>query len=564
MAHHHSINDFGKFLVAEKLATEDQKKVLFKKYEDIGCGLSELIISSGILSEEKLAGAVAEFTQSRLAKTNDYPVKPIKPTGWDTSFFHLHQVVPCLSDDDQTNIIISAPLSDISMNALIFLFGRSFEIKVGTFSEINSCLNRVLCDHDTKAEETTTDSPTDLTEERLAELALTAPTIRFLNQLIASAVELRASDIHLRPNNKKLEVKLRIDGCMEVVSDLPSVSPAAVISRVKILASLNIAEQRLPQDGRFQLNIDGRHVDIRASILPQSEGERVVLRLLDQQNAFPHLENIGFEDDDIIRIRKFLSASHGLILLVGPTGSGKTTTLYSALNEIDDRNRNILTVEDPIEYQLAGISQMQVKPEIGLSFAQALRAILRQDPDVIMVGEIRDKETAQIAIHAALTGHLVFSTLHTNSAAGAIERLLDLGCEEYLIASALIGIVSQRLVRKLCHSCREVEETSTLKSFARGNIERGAFSLLQAFREKGCEKCRHTGFRGRLAIAEVLHVDARIAEAISSRLSADEIFQIAVDAGMRSLFRDGLLKVEQGVTSLDEIGAFAAMEIACE
>jgi general secretion pathway protein E len=400
---------------------------------------------------------------------------------------------------------------------------------------------------DLSAVATEFESPKDLLE-----LTEEAPIIRLLNALLLQAVKEKASDIHVEPYEKELEVRMRIDGILHRVLSPPKIIQDALISRVKIMANLDIAEKRLPQDGRIRLLIGSRDIDIRVSIVPTFFGERAVLRLLDRRQGLIGLNEVGLDEKDTKNIEELLSRTNGIVLVTGPTGSGKTTTLYAALNRIHTEEKNIITVEDPVEYQLKGVGQIHVNPKIGLTFASGLRSILRQDPDVIMVGEIRDYETAEIAIQASLTGHLVLSTLHTNDSASAITRLIDMGVEPFLIASSLVAVVAQRLVRTICPLCKE--------SYTAGEEQRRYFpvSLSRAssftlHQGRGCDRCRGSGYLGRTGIFEVLPMTNEIRQMIAARKDSQVIKDQAVKAGMRTLYMDGLNKALKGDTTLQEV-----------
>lgn len=372
-----------------------------------------------------------------------------------------------------------------------------------------------------------------------------APIIRLLNALFLQALKDRASDIHIEPYEKELEVRFRIDGILQKVLSPPKIIQDALISRVKIMANLDIAEKRLPQDGRIRLLIAGKDIDIRVSIVPTVYGERAVLRLLDRSYGLIELSKLGLDDKG--QFEQLLLHTSGIILVTGPTGSGKTTTLYAALNRIHTEEKNIITVEDPVEYQLKGVGQIQVNPKIGLTFAAGLRSILRQDPDIIMVGEIRDFETAEIAIQASLTGHLVLSTLHTNDAPSAITRILDMGVEPFLVASSLIAVLAQRLVRTLCPFCKDTYEPDP--------FEKNYFDIPPAmlYKATGCDKCKYTGYIGRTGIFELLIIDNKIRQMITSRQDAVVIKEYAISKGMKTLYKDGTNKALKGYTTLQEV-----------
>jgi general secretion pathway protein E len=389
--------------------------------------------------------------------------------------------------------------------------------------------------------------------EHLKDLASEAPVIRMVNLIMQRAVEMRASDIHVEPFEQVLKVRFRVDGVLREVESPPVRSTAAVISRIKIMAKLNIAERRLPQDGRIKLQVQGKELDLRVSTVPTMHGESVVIRLLHKESIKFDFGSLGFEGEALNRFLGVLEQPHGIILITGPTGSGKSTSLYTALHKINTPDRKIITVEDPVEYQLEGVNQIQTKPQIGLTFAAALRSIVRQDPDVIMIGEMRDIETARIAVQSALTGHLVLSTLHTNDAAGGVTRLLDMGLEDYLIASTVNGILGQRLVRRLCPHCRESfepmpEVAAELKLW---NFSDAREVLL--YRPKGCEACDGTGYRGRLAISELLVMTDDIRRLVMTNAPARKIEDQALLEGMETMYDDGIRKAVRGLTTVEEV-----------
>jgi len=427
--------------------------------------------------------------------------------------------------------------SGVVIDAINRLYGQ-----VGTAQDVMES----IAGEDLSSVATEFESPRDILE-----LTEEAPIIRLLNALFQQAIKERASDIHIEPYEKELDVRIRVDGILHRVLSPPKIIQDALISRVKVMANLDIAEKRLPQDGRIRLLIGGKDIDIRVSIVPTSFGERAVLRLLDRKHGLIGLSELGLNEDDKRDLEELLLRSNGIVLVTGPTGSGKTTTLYAALNRIHTEDKNIITVEDPVEYQLRGIGQIQVNPKIGLTFASGLRSILRQDPDVIMVGEIRDLETAEIAVQASLTGHLVLSTLHTNDASSAITRLIDMGVEPFLIASSLIAVLAQRLVRKICPYCKEpYKPTEAEISYFSGSAP---FSTVQLQRGRGCDRCRGSGYLGRTGIFELLRTDGTVRELITGRKDSQLIKDHAVASGMKTLYLDGLDKVLKGYTTLEEV-----------
>ena len=396
------------------------------------------------------------------------------------------------------------------------------------------------------------DDETGFTDNNLDEAAEDASIIRFVNQVLKDAIELRASDIHLEPFEDELRIRYRIDGVLQEVPVPTQVKrfQPAIVARVKILSHLNIAEKRLPQDGRIKVRIEDAEVDIRVSIIPMLHGEAVVMRLLRQNSALRGARDLGMNERELSCLERVLQLPHGIVLVTGPTGSGKTSTLYTALNEINDSDRKIITIEDPVEYQLKGVNQIQVNEKTGLTFARGLRSILRHDPDVILIGEIRDQETAQIAVQASLTGHLVFSTLHTNDAAGAVTRLVDMGVEPYLVASSLEAVLAQRLVRLLCPHCRQVDTTPTARAY---KTKIGLTADTVVYRAVGCRECRQTGYHGRRAIFEWMDTNAEIRELVLKNASTDSIREAARRSGMKTLAEDGRRLVEQGVTTIEEV-----------
>ncbi len=404
---------------------------------------------------------------------------------------------------------------------------------------------QTISGEDLSAVATEFESPKDILE-----LTSDAPIIRLLNALLQQAVKERASDIHIEPYENELDVRMRIDGVLRSVLKPPKLIQDALVSRVKIMAGLDIAEKRLPQDGRIRLLIGGRDIDVRVSVIPTVHGERVVLRLLDRRHGVIGLTELGMEPAEQSLFEKLLGNQSGIILVTGPTGSGKTTTLYAALNRIHTTEKNIITVEDPVEYQLKGIGQIQVNPKIGLTFATGLRSILRQDPDVIMVGEIRDIETAEIAVQASLTGHLVLSTLHTNDASSAVTRLVDMGVEPFLLSSSLLCVIAQRLVRLICTECR-YEYTPDENELSYFNAMQ--INVERLFRGRGCQRCQYTGYYGRTGIFELLYLDSNIRKLIKKDVSSQEIKEVAVSQGMKTLLEAGIQKAAEGLTTLEEV-----------
>ncbi len=419
-------------------------------------------------------------------------------------------------------------------------------------TQVAGGMDEILKDVDVNDVELAKEGAEEINLDKLVESSEEGPVIKLVNLILMQAIKDRASDIHIEPFEKTLRLRYRIDGVLYDSVAPPKSLQSAITSRIKIMANLDIAERRLPQDGRFRIKLSGREVDLRVSVLPTVHGEKIVMRVLDKGNLSPNLDMLGLEPDELMKFKQAIDAPHGMILMTGPTGSGKTSTLYAVLTYLNTPDLNIVTVEDPVEYQMMGVNQVQVKPEIGLTFADGLRSILRQDPDVVMVGEIRDSETADIAVKAALTGHLVLSTLHTNDAPGAVARLVDMGIEPFLVSSSLLLICAQRLLRKICPHCKEPIQVPA-DVIHRLGMTPEEVNGHQFYRGHGCSRCKETGFLGRLAILEVLPITDAMREQILVDSSAKVIRDLALREGMKTLQRAGLIKAKQGVTSLDEV-----------
>ena len=513
--------------------------------------LSGILLKLGLLSETALADSLARYCGLQRIGTGDIPSEPLT-LDLNTEFLRAREIVPLRASDDSVEIACWDALDDYAPRALAFALGRSVVRAVATRDEINRALEKLYSRAGTVAESGPAPSAQVEDEEvdRLKDLASEAPVIRLVQRLIDEAVRARASDIHLEPSDQALHVRLRMDGLLRELEKHPRGVAASVVSRVKVMAGLDIAERRLPQDGRIRVSVQGKEIDFRVATSPTLHGESVVLRVLDRQDVALDFDALGFDSSLTATIREAVARPFGIVLVTGPTGSGKTTTLYAALKEINTPDRKILTVEDPVEYMLAGVNQVPIRPQIGLTFAQALRAFLRQDPDVLMVGEIRDRETAEIAIQAALTGHMLLSTLHTNTAAAAVTRLLDMGIDDYLLTSTLHVILGQRLVRKLCTACRE-PYTPLGEVRARFGLDARAGEVW--YRARGCSACQNTGFRGRTTIIEALRMTDAVRARILERADAHSIQKVAVDEGMRTMLAHGFDRVAAGVTTVEEI-----------
>ena len=551
--------DLGELLVEhQKLADADLQRAR-RVQDSTGEGLDTLLVKLGLVSERDLAEAVAARLDLPLIKPGDYPEMPVTNGAVSSRFLKESRAIPLIEDEQGLTVAMANPTDEYVLSALRLATGKPILPRVGIPSELEAAFER-LYGSGRSAMGQIVDSiglADDLTDEEqiqhLKDLASEAPVIRLVNLMIARAVESRASDIHIEPFENRLKVRYRVDGVLREVESPPSRLSAAVISRIKIMAKLNIAERRLPQDGRIQLRAQGKEIDLRVSTVPTLWGESVVMRILDKASVVLDFSVLGFSPRTLERFLEILNLPHGIILVTGPTGSGKTTTLYTALQTINTPERKILTVEDPVEYQLEGVNQIQVKPQINLTFANALRAIVRQDPDVIMIGEMRDLETAGIAVQSALTGHLVLSTLHTNDAAGSVTRLLDMGVEDYLLTSTINGILAQRLVRLLCTRCRqpyralpELVEEMRLQRFA-------ATPDITLYKPVGCEHCGGTGYRGRAAIMEFLVMSDPLRRLVLKHADAGDLQDTAQKEGMDTMYEDGLRKAVAGLTTIEEV-----------
>ncbi|MGQ9859184.1 MAG: type II secretion system ATPase GspE [Thermodesulfobacteriota bacterium] len=533
----------------ESLAQRDQR------------ALGEALVARGLLLPEELARAWATFIgipfwpRLQVEGVDGYVLSQIP-----IHFARKHMLVPVRLAEDRLWVAVADPLNMEVVDDLRVRTGMDVVPVLSLEAEITRTINRIYHESGDSAEQVLAHlgemgagrSLGELEEsEDLLESSADAPVIKLVNTILSEAVRVRASDIHIEPYQKELKIRYRVDGVL-----YNSLTPSrnlhsAIVSRIKVMAKMNIAEKRLPQDGRIRLKVADRDFDIRVSTLPTSFGERVVLRLLDKTSVLLGLEEVGLMPEQMELFERLISAPNGIVLVTGPTGSGKTTTLYAALNRINSPDKNIITIEDPVEYQLPGIGQIQVNTKIGLTFARGLRSIVRQDPDVILVGEIRDTETAEISIHAALTGHLVFSTLHTNDAAGAITRLIDMGIEPFLVSSSVNAILAQRLVRVICPRCKEGYKPNPRTMRELGIQPEETDVVL--YRGRGCDACLQTGFRGRTGIFEFLVMDDALRGLMMQTSDAATLRRSAVERGMRTLRDDGVRKIRMGITTVEEV-----------
>jgi general secretion pathway protein E len=527
---------------------------------ETGARLDQVLTQLGLVSDRGLAEALAQLIAAPLVGAADYPDAPLFHDRLKPKFLRRVRAMPIAATDDRATLAMADPLDSFTRNAISAALGRPIAVAVAVPIELEAALERLYAelaeggDATEMLDEMVADAePAEEDAERLKDLASEAPVIRLVNQLIARAVETHASDVHLEPFPDRLRIRYRYDGVLHEVEPPPARLQAAVISRIKIMARLDIAERRLPQDGRIKLTVRGHEIDFRVSSVPSLHGEKVVLRILDRTAVEFDYAKLGLPADIRQGIERALDLPNGMVLVTGPTGSGKTTTLYTGLLKLNTVARNVVTVEDPIEYQLTGINQIQVKPQIGLNFASLLRSILRQDPDVIMIGEIRDLETVQIAVQAALTGHLVLSTIHTNSAAATMTRLRDMGLEDYLMTATLKAVLAQRLVRRLCPMCKTPDPAPSALIERLGLERLAPVEAITLFHPRGCPACRGTGYSGRRAIAELLVPNRAIDRLIFEGADDAAIERVAVEQGMRPIFDNGLIAVIEGDTTIEEV-----------
>lgn len=547
---------FGERLVQlGKIKPSDLERAL-RAQAEINQPIGSVLVRLGVLTEQEVAVVLSRHIRVPLAMTRDYPEAALEDLGISVNYMRSSEILPLRIENGVLHAAMSDPLNEFALGAMQMATRCTIKAYLGMPSEIRANIERLYAESETadsdEFEITSADDGTDDIEQ-LKDMASEAPVIKIVNQIMTQAMSMRASDIHVEPFENHLKVRYRIDGVIHEVESPPAHMIAAVLSRIKLMARLNIAERRLPQDGRIQLKAQGKEIDMRVSTVPTMHGESVVMRLLDKNSVNLDLSSLGFSPENFERLQNELKAPHGVVLVTGPTGSGKTTTLYSALTQMNTPENKVLTVEDPVEYELEGINQIQANPKIGLTFSDALRSIVRQDPDIIMIGEMRDVETARIAVQSALTGHLVLSTLHTNDAASAVTRLMDMGIEDYLITSTVNCVLAQRLVRRLCPQCREAKPVMAEMDKEIGLRQYQPEGELRLWHAKGCSACGHTGYKGRSAIHEVLVVDDDIRRRVLNHADAGVIQEEARKNGMRTMYEDGLMKALQGVTTLEEV-----------
>ncbi len=551
---------FGDALVAAGCLSDTDLSRVMQMRESSGddTPMASLLIRLGLVSETDIAHQMAVLFDLPLVQSREFPADPFMQDRLSYRFLKENHLLPLFEEEGRLVVAMADPQDEFAIEAVEVASGQPVERRVGVATELDNAIERLYGEGHSKMGDILAGVDADEQDleqdiEQLKDMASEAPVIRLVNLIIQRAVEARASDIHIEPFENWLKVRYRIDGVLKDGEAPPVNMSPAVISRVKIMAKLNIAERRLPQDGRIEMRLQGKDLDIRVSTVPTMHGESVVLRLLDRETVSLDFDSLGFDDSLKAQLNSVLEIPHGMLIVTGPTGSGKTTTLYTALSQLNTEQSKLITVEDPVEYQLEGINQIQVKSSIGLTFASALRSIVRQDPDVIMVGEMRDLETARICVQSALTGHIVLSTLHTNDAASSVTRLLEMGVEDYLLTSTLNAVIGQRLVRRLCPHCREgytplpeiVNELGLAALCSDGSPK--------LFRPAGCDHCGGSGYRGRIAITELLVMNDDVRRLVLKHADAGVLLDAAKAAGMRTMYEDGCRKALVGETSIEEV-----------
>lgn len=545
-------------LVQEGLVSETQMAEAKRAQKQTDKSLGKILVELRILSQEDFLAFIADQLGIPHINLSKYMIESEVIDLVPEAVARKYKLIPIFQVRDALTVAMDDPTNVLALDDIRFQTGMEINPVLASNESIKKAIDQHyggtrLIDQTIKGLEVTSygvETAEDLEAEQLQKITEQAPIIKLVNQLILEAIRDKASDIHLEQQKQSMKTRYRIDGMLHDVSTIPKSMRLAVVSRIKIMADLDIAERRLPKDGRIQISLGAREIDLRISTFPTIYGEKLVLRILDKGKNPLDLSELGLSTENLQRFRMLVGKPNGLILITGPTGCGKTSTLYAALRTVNSRERNIITLEDPVEYEIADINQGQVNPQAGLTFASGLRSILRQDPDIIMVGEIRDLETAELVTRAALTGHLVFSTMHTMDAPGAITRLIDIGVEPFLIRSNVIGIIAQRLVRKICPHCKErySPPASLLEEAGWANKKD-----LELYKGKGCKQCRHTGYKGRIGVFEVLVLNENIQELITSKSPTSRITQAARQSGVKSMFEDGLEKIAAGITTIEEV-----------
>ncbi len=552
------MRQLGEVLLDEGLITDEDLEQAQEEQRRLGKSLGRILIDKDLVSERDLVSALSSQIGMKFVDLAEVDIDPSAAATISDTIARRYNALPIRFEDDKLVVAMSDPANVFAIDDIRTITGLDVKPVVSTRADIGDAIkrfHRMTDDFD----DVISDIPGEAEEEeqdlsKVRQVVEDAPIVKFVNLLITQAVNDRASDIHIEPGERELRVRYRVDGVLHEVMRSPRSIQSGVISRLKIMAEMDIAERRIPQDGRIGLVIGGKPIDLRVSTLPTVFGEKVVMRILDKSSVLLELKDLGFLQHNYDQYEESFRKPYGMILCTGPTGSGKSTTLYATLNILNRPEVNIVTTEDPVEYRLNGINQVQVNPKAGLTFASALRSILRQDPDIVLVGEMRDRETAQIGVEAALTGHLVLSTLHTNDAPSAVVRLTEMGIEPFLVGSAADCVLAQRLARRLCGKCKEPYQPNEATLVEAGFDESVIDASPEVFRAVGCTACGNTGYRGRLALHEVMPVGEDIERLTVERASSEEIKRMAVKKGMTTLRKDGLAKVLQGDTTIEEIG----------
>ncbi len=541
----------GDRLIAAGIITEEQLSLALREHKRLDIFLGEALTGLGFLTQHVLSAYLAEETSAEVVDVKNIVVSPELISLLPYDLAKRHKVLPLHRENGRLTIAMSDTLNIIGLDSVELATGLSVDVVAASEQDI---LDSIEINYAQGASiEETMDQILNKGLDTVGEEAGDeAPMIRLVDQIIAIAINRGATDIHVEPDEKILRVRMRVDGFLQQAVLMPKPLQAGVTARLKIMSGMNVTEKRVPQDGRITFSLGLRQIDLRISSLPTNFGESIVIRILDKDSMRFNLEDLGMTAENREMFDPIIHMPHGIVLVTGPTGSGKTSTLYAALGMVNAKEKSVFTLEDPVEYQLSLIRQTQVRANVGMTFAKGLRSLLRQDPDIIMVGEIRDGETAELAVRAALTGHLVFSTLHTNDAIGAIPRLVDMGIEPYLISSALEAVMAQRLVRRICDHCKE-EDKNPERILEGLNIDIPSDVPVKLWKGKGCESCSGTGYRGRQAIFEVLRVTEDFHEAITGSATIGELRKIAMERGMRTMFDDGIIKAFDGVTTIDEV-----------
>ncbi|MEA2558398.1 MAG: type pilus assembly protein PilB [Actinomycetota bacterium] len=544
----------GQILIEQGLITPEQLQQALEEHRKTPKSLGRVLIDLGLIKETDLVRALAEQVGLEFVDLSEFQVDPSSTTLLPEALARRYRAIPIGDRDGKLLVAMSDPANVYALDDIRTITGRDVQPVVATAADVEQAIQKFSgMDGQVEALSAAAADQADDTDVQIEAAVEEAPIVKLVQPIMTQAVGDRASDVHIEPTEKDVRVRFRVDGVLHEVMHSPKNIQGGLISRLKVMADLNIAEKRVPQDGRISMRVGGKQLDLRVATLPTVFGEKVVIRVLDKSNALLRLEDLGFMEDAYKRFETSFRKPYGALLVTGPTGSGKSTSMYATLNILNEEDKNIITVEDPVEYRLAGVNQMQVNPKAGLTFASALRSILRADPDIVLIGEIRDKETATIAIEAALTGHLVLSSLHTNDSASAISRLVEMDVETFLVASAIDCVVAQRLARKLCVRCKEayVPEESQLQ--LAGYPEWLWSEIKELFRPAGCSACSNTGYRGRIGLYEVMQMSEEIERLTVERASADQIKAVSIQQGMMTLRDDGLEKTRMGLTSIEEV-----------